>query len=240
MVATQNITIKIVFISGQEDLLMISSDVRILVPGRADKVEITGGALCLDFVNTVEPRVQPSDGTVPQDYLTGYTDLLMWSQHAGVLNAVEAVGLQAESIREMQLAQETLEQALMLREVLYDIFFAIAQQRRIDPAALEMLRGAYAEAMQQARFVPREDTFEIEWIEQPVHLMRPLWPVVYSAVELLMRGEHKRIKDCETGGEGCGWLFYDTSKNTSRRWCSMQSCGAEAKERRRGKRQARS
>src|ERR1700735_2051557 len=27
----------------------------------------------------------------------------------------------------------------------------------------------------------------------------------------------------------CGWLFIDDSKNASRRWCSMQSCGNRAK-----------
>jgi predicted RNA-binding Zn ribbon-like protein len=27
----------------------------------------------------------------------------------------------------------------------------------------------------------------------------------------------------------CGWLFMDDSKNGSRRWCSMQSCGNRAK-----------
>jgi predicted RNA-binding Zn ribbon-like protein len=219
---------------------MSSSDFKLLVPGRAAKVELLGGSLCLDFVNTIEPRVQPSDGTVPQDYLTGYTDLLMWSQHAGILSAVEAVELQAESMREMELAQETLDQMLTLREVIYQIFLAIAQQRQIEPEALDILRDAYADAMQHARFASTEGTFAVEWIHQPVNLLRPLWPVVYSAVELLLRGEHKRIKDCETGGEGCGWLFYDISKNTSRRWCSMQSCGAEAKERRRGKRSSNS
>jgi predicted RNA-binding Zn ribbon-like protein len=221
---------------------MSSSDVRILVPGRADQVEVLGGALCLDFVNTIEPRVTPSDGTVPQDYLTSYTDLLMWSQHVGILSAMETVGLQAEAIREMQQAQVALEQAVMLREVIYQVFFAIAQHRPVDAAALDTLKSFYASAMRYSRFQPSndEDHFEVRWIDQPVVLTRPLWPVVYSAVELLLRGEHRRIKDCPTGGEGCGWLFYDTSKNNSRRWCSMQSCGGEAKERRRGKRQPRS
>jgi len=33
-------------------------------------------------------------------------------------------------------------------------------------------------------------------------------------------------------GEGCGWLFFDTSKNRSRRWCAMEDCGNRAKARR--------
>ena len=33
----------------------------------------------------------------------------------------------------------------------------------------------------------------------------------------------------ECAGEDCGWLFLDTSKNHSRRWCDMKSCGNRAK-----------
>lgn len=34
-----------------------------------------------------------------------------------------------------------------------------------------------------------------------------------------------RFKACP----GCGWVFYDRSKNRSGRWCSMNACGGRAK-----------
>lgn len=34
-----------------------------------------------------------------------------------------------------------------------------------------------------------------------------------------------RFKACPS----CGWVFYDRSKNTSGRWCSMRACGGRAK-----------
>jgi len=40
----------------------------------------------------------------------------------------------------------------------------------------------------------------------------------------------ERIKLC--AGEDCGWLFYDASRNLTRRWCSMADCGNLAKARR--------
>jgi predicted RNA-binding Zn ribbon-like protein len=52
-----------------------------------------------------------------------------------------------------------------------------------------------------------------------------------SAVELLTTGDLRRIKVCENP-YGCGWLFYDGSKNGSRRWCSMEECGGQSKARR--------
>jgi predicted RNA-binding Zn ribbon-like protein len=32
-----------------------------------------------------------------------------------------------------------------------------------------------------------------------------------------------RVKVC--GGEGCGWMFLDESRNASRKWCESRDCG---------------
>ena len=52
----------------------------------AATVGLLGGALCLDFANTVEPR--RGDGR--RDYLGGYVDLVRWAEHAGALEGGEA------------------------------------------------------------------------------------------------------------------------------------------------------
>jgi predicted RNA-binding Zn ribbon-like protein len=57
-----------------------------------------------------------------------------------------------------------------------------------------------------------------------------LWPVVRDAADLLTSKELNRVGRC--ADERCGWLFVDTSRNRSRRWCSMESCGNRAKARR--------
>ena len=60
---------------------------------------------------------------------------------------------------------------------------------------------------------------------------RPIWPVALSAAELLMLGDLGRVEECP-GSDGCGWLFFDSSKNGRRRWCSMEGCGSRDKMRR--------
>lgn len=51
------------------------------------------------------------------------------------------------------------------------------------------------------------------------------------AVERLQAaGEWPRLKACPA--EDCEWAFYDTSRNRSRTWCSMEECGNRAKTRR--------
>ena len=62
-------------------------------------------------------------------------------------------------------------------------------------------------------------------------LDRILWPVAWSAAELLTEGPLARVREYP-GDDNCGWLFLDTSRNGSRRWCDMSTCGNRAKARR--------
>ena len=57
-----------------------------------------------------------------------------------------------------------------------------------------------------------------------------LYRIVKSAADLLVSAELQRLREC--ADPECGWLFLDFSRNHSRRWCSMESCGNRAKARR--------
>lgn len=51
------------------------------------------------------------------------------------------------------------------------------------------------------------------------------------AIERLQsHGAWPRLKACTN--EGCQWAFYDTTRNRSRTWCSMEECGNREKTRR--------
>ena len=69
-----------------------------------------------------------------------------------------------------------------------------------------------------------------EWVYSPDDLTQMLGPVAWSAVEVLQSEDRRALRECE--GSNCNWLFLDTSRNHSRRWCSMQSCGNQAKAKR--------
>ncbi|GAA0393839.1 hypothetical protein GCM10010357_13330 [Streptomyces luteireticuli] len=56
-----------------------------------------------------------------------------------------------------------------------------------------------------------------------------------STGELVVTGESTRLKRCAE--QACAWVFWDVSKNRSRRWCSMRVCGNRAKARRYAARQ---
>jgi predicted RNA-binding Zn ribbon-like protein len=116
--------------------------------------------------------------------------------------------------------------SLFLRGEMDRVFRAIATGKTPPRAALRHLRDAQAEALSHAELVPDEaGRFTWSWPET-AELDAVLWPVANAATELMTSGNLDRIKLCA----GCPWLFIDSSKNHSRRWCSMEDgCGSEAK-----------
>ena len=51
--------------------------------------------------------------------------------------------------------------------------------------------------------------------------------LVAAAATARIKGTWGRLKICPA--DDCAWAFYDTSRNRSRRWCSMEVCGNRQK-----------
>ena len=191
------------------------------------ELRLLAGWLCLDFVNSIENRA----GHGPEDFLTSYPDLARWGRHAGLIDDATTARLITLAAADEPRAREALGNALELRDLLHRLFLAVATRRQPKTADLEQLRHAYAQAVTGATLVPIGPRFAWDWQSETPHLEQPLWSVAHSAIELLTTGDLRRIKVCENP-YGCGWLFYDNSKNGSRRWCSMEGCGSQVKMRR--------
>lgn len=58
---------------------------------------------------------------------------------------------------------------------------------------------------------------------------RALATIASALASTRITGEVARVKRCPA--EDCGWVFWDSTKNRSRRWCSMQVCGNRDKAR---------
>jgi len=192
-----------------------------------ETLDLLGGRLCLDFVNTMDPRI----GEHPHEFLNTYTDLVTWSRHVGVLT-------QEQSGLLLQVAQSNVEEtakvfndALLLRESLYGVFATLAASEELQRQAMERVQRMFANAMMHATLSLTHQHFTWEWIKDQESLDCVLWPIASSAIDVLTSEEWKRVKQCPGVGD-CGWLFLDTSKNGSRQWCSMQECGSRAKMRR--------
>lgn len=187
------------------------------------RMRLVGGNLALDFVNT---RSGPPDGPPDDDVLTGYPALLAWAAHLGAVSSAEAVELRRLAEATPGQAGEVFGRALQTRDALDEVFRSLARGKSPSATGLARLQEAEADAIAHAVFDP-DTHFDWTW-RADRSLARPLRPVVHAAVELLTAGAPDRIKGCG----GCRFLFYDESKNRSRRWCSMDDCGTEEKMRR--------
>ena len=182
-----------------------------------------GGVLCLDFANTVGPRHSRPDKDA-HDYLGSYHDLTQWSQDAGVIGANRASLLRRNAIHYPTDADTALARAVHLREAIFTVFSAIARGDEPSPAALTTIQREYAASMNDAQLISTESGIDWFWTN-PTDYNYVLGPVARSAVETALQADFNRIRSCPGHGGSCGWLFYDTSKNGSRRWCSMSACG---------------
>ncbi len=189
------------------------------------RYDLVGGRLCLDFCNTNGDRHAASE-----ERLESYADVVGWGWRAGVLNAEEAARLGRLGTRNPTEAVAVWQRTIRLREALTGIFTAVAESRRIRPGALEVLNAELAGAMARSQVVPTDTGFTWLWAEGGKALDCVLWPIARSAADLLTEGPLGAIRRCE--GRGCGWLFLDTSRNRTRRWCDMRICGNRAKARR--------
>ena len=184
-----------------------------------------GGVPCLDFVNTLAWRLTDR----PVEYLGSYEDLLAWGRQAGLLAPDETEVLSGWAATHPEEAQATLSRAVALREAVHRVLSAAIASEPQDEGALSTLNRELSGALSRLRVAPAaSDAYVWAWERGGEDrggppLERPLWPVARSAAELLTSAKLGRVKVC--GGEGCGWMFLDESRNASRKWCESRDCG---------------
>jgi predicted RNA-binding Zn ribbon-like protein len=191
-----------------------------------DTMDLVGGELCLDLVNTSSERTGPGPR---KERLWEYGDLVQWAVRTGALSDAEAARLSANAAARPAQAAAVLERARALRDTMYRVFHAVQESTPPTPADVAVLSVAGAEATAAQRLVSGASGFEMEWPETD-ELDRAWWPAATSAVALLLSRDLERVKECAT--DHCNWMFMDMSRNRSRRWCDMKDCGNRAKARR--------
>lgn len=186
-------------------------------------ISLLGGRPCLDFVNTLDWR-----GTdQPVEYLKTYQDLVLWSQHVGTISNQEAEILSRKSKVHISEQTKALAKALNLREVIYRIFSSLSAGKWAMKKDIADFNQYLTTIIMDSQIIKTKEGYI--W-DTKGNREKPDWilnPLIRSAADLLVSDELKRVKEC--GNQACGWLFFDTSRNKSRRWCHMGSCGNRAK-----------
>ena len=189
----------------------------------AGSVKLSGGALCLDFVNTVHCYGCTDLG----EYLNTYGDLVAWSRHVGTITDDEAQKASHRANRKPGEARSAHRRAIELREAVYRIFTIILEGQSPAREDLAVFNNYLSEAMTRSQIVKTQDGYHWDMTANKEKLDWILNPVIRSAADLLVSEEIRQVKRC--ADPTCGWLFLDTSRNRSRRWCDMADCGNRAK-----------
>lgn len=194
--------------------------------GGPRELPIVGGDLALDFANTVDDPAGPAR----HDHLESYADLVAWAHRVDAVPHASVQPLAALAERDASGARETLAAAHELRDALNDVFgsLALRPDARVDAlAGWPVLREAASLAMGNVS-PTRSDhaVLPLRWSWSfDADLRSPLHPVAVAATDLLVSPLLTRLKRCAR----CPWLFLDSSRNHSRRWCDMDDCGRAEK-----------
>jgi predicted RNA-binding Zn ribbon-like protein len=164
------------------------------------------GRLCLDFIRTLRWPGTPS----ATEELPDAAALAAWIGQFGPLKVApsESVGVA---------------EAHALREAIRDLVDAARTGRPYAEESCATVNRAAAHATP----VPSVDgTGRLRWhADDP--LAASLSLVARDALDLVTSPATARLRTC--AGPRCGALFLDNSRPGTRRWCSMDTCGNQAK-----------
>ena len=177
--------------------------------------------LSLDFANTVIWR-----GSAREDSLHSLSDLLKWLTSSGTVSARSAAELQNWFDGHPVIAASVFADAIELRETLYRLLRSVAIGSAPATDDLRHLNRALGKAAQRSNLDHADSRFGWRIDAKPTAASL-LTPALWSAADILVGPEPARLREC--ANDRCLWLFLDDSKNGTRRWCSMQSCGNRAK-----------
>ncbi len=192
------------------------------------RFDLSGGQLALDLANTVSRRDDPARR---KDHLESYSDVVSFTRQSKVISPKQAQELRAYGLRHPTEARRSLGKTIALREAIYRVFSAIAQWKPANAGDLRTINDCAIEALQHRAIEPVNGGYGWQWVSDANHpLEQVMWRIAQAAADLLISDELPMVCLCQA--PDCDWLFLDRSRNRSRRWCDMTTCGNRAKARR--------
>jgi predicted RNA-binding Zn ribbon-like protein len=192
----------------------------------AETFRCPGGALCLDFCNTGQPMMQSPQ----REWLPDFAELIGWLAAAGAISGKQATALRTAGERSPEAARKLWTRAIRFREALARVLLAKTEGRPLVDEDLRLIEKEYARTAPCARLQPSDEGFRWTLDAEVTELDSALRPLLESAVSVMTSERMARLRRC--GNSTCYWLFLDETKNCSRRWCEMASCGNLMKVRR--------
>jgi predicted RNA-binding Zn ribbon-like protein len=187
-------------------------------PNHAHDISVEG---TFDFLNTDD-----LENGFRLERLPTLDSALEWFVERGVIHWEGAERWRAQAIDEPAAAAEELARIHAVRGALREVADSIAEQRAPDAAALDTVNRAL-HARQVIELIPARDGVSVDHRHVGDPIDDALARLADPLVRELTAGHPERIRICDN--DTCRWVFYDTSRTGRRRWCSMATCGNQAK-----------
>lgn len=171
--------------------------------------------LWVSFVNT-----QYLEGGNPVDSIASDSDLVNWARRRTIIDE----DIRAETLQE---GEDVLGRARMMRTHLRAMAASLSSDEEVGSDVQRALNDVLSASNIHHLFDrDGDETTERIAIEGPGAL--PILTLVaLSAGRFLAGDDTDRVKQCASSE--CILYFVDSSRNRSRRWCSMETCGNREK-----------
>ena len=187
--------------------------------------ELIAGHPALDLVNTLDWRFRDD---CAEELLAGYDDLLAFAGQAEILSQKQI--RQIVRAGNDSAAAQALVACRELREAAAEIFYATLDDRTPPASQIKIVENFFKEAREHQRLAWSGSRLAWDWPGSESGPDLPLWILSVSTARLMLSEHMSLLRACEK--PDCRWLFLDTSKNHTRRWCDMKICGNRMKARR--------
>ncbi len=194
------------------------------------------GHPALDFVNT---RAWYVESPQSERFRT-VDDVLAWGRECGMLDEEDVAEWRRTRSRDEAAAARFFASALETRAALHRVLHAVgvgAPWAPDTPDVLRRFQERVSSAVARMRLEPADASRSLvrRWAWDDPHANPLLSRLTVDAGALLTGERAERLRAC--GNDRCGWVFLDTSRTGTRRWCDMRVCGNRVKARRRYARQ---
>jgi predicted RNA-binding Zn ribbon-like protein len=185
------------------------------------------GRPSVDLANTVSWRASGR----PVERLESVGDVVRWATQCRLIGDRDARELARQAKGNAARAALAVARIRALREAIYRVFSRLADGHAPHRTDLAAINRVLAQALGHLRVTTGTDRrFVLAWEKGSTSLDKLVWPAARSVAEILTSEQVGRIKKCPSAN--CGWIFLDTTRSGTRRWCDMRVCGNRAKARR--------
>lgn len=171
--------------------------------------------LALDFANTIDRHRMTPDA---DSLFPGYGNLLGWFHYARIVTDDDAADLMRLAKRESREAVAVRRRAVALREAIYQVVIDSSN----DHLSTITEEWRVAIAHRSPRLTAESPIAEWVW-DATATLDQPLQEIALDAISLITSEQRLRVRQCES--PTCDYLFLDTTRNGSRRFCRPDICG---------------